>query len=132
MVPPNGGGDTPLVQEGLLHRIPWPRSDILALIGVLVAAVGSVAAVIAIPQLQDAFTTIGPRAIAGIAVLFFLIVGGVIVYALRHTGPTASSGPPLTGSQINGSVPPAQVVEMIRILLERLELERSLTRTFPS
>ena len=48
MVPPNGGGE-----DDRLHRTRWPRSDILALIGVIIAAVSSVAAVIAIPELHD-------------------------------------------------------------------------------
>jgi hypothetical protein len=63
---------------------------------------------------------IDPTASAGIAILFLLIVGGVTLYALRHTGAAAPAGSPLTGSepQIDHGVPPAQVVEMFRIPVE--------------
>jgi hypothetical protein len=40
-------------QEVEMRALRWQRSDIIAVIGVVVAAVGSVAAVIAIPELHD-------------------------------------------------------------------------------
>jgi hypothetical protein len=41
------------VREGALRKNRWPRPDILALIGIVITAIGSAAAVIAIPGLND-------------------------------------------------------------------------------
>jgi hypothetical protein len=72
------------------------------------------------------FSTIDPVASAGIAILFLLLVAGVTFYALRHTGAAVASARPTTGSdlQTDRGVPPAQVVEMFRVLLQRIDSER--------
>ena len=36
-----------------MHGLRWPRSDVIAIVGVVVAAVGSIAALISIPELHD-------------------------------------------------------------------------------
>jgi hypothetical protein len=72
------------------------------------------------------FSTIDPVASAGIAILFLLLVAGVTLYALRHTGAAVASVAPATGSdlQADRGVPPAQVVEMFRALLQQVDSER--------
>lgn len=41
------------IKRGPSDKFQWPRSDILALLGVITATVGSLAAVFAIPELHD-------------------------------------------------------------------------------
>jgi hypothetical protein len=72
------------------------------------------------------FSTIDPVASAGIAILFLLLVAGVTLYALRHFG--AATSRPATDSDSDShtdrGVPPEQVVEMFRVLLRQVDLER--------
>lgn len=71
------------------------------------------------------FSTIDPTASACIAILFLLIVGGVTLYALRHTKAIAA------GQGVDRGIPPAHVVEMFRALLQQVDLgqEGSVTRS---
>jgi hypothetical protein len=53
MIAVKGWNERALVREGVLRKIRWPRSDIPALIAIVVTAVGSLAAVITIPEMHD-------------------------------------------------------------------------------
>jgi hypothetical protein len=53
-----------------LPKVRWPRADILALIGIVVAAVGSAAAIVAIPELHDSvFPPTEPKKLPSLALV---------------------------------------------------------------